>query len=413
MRIRMVVAVLVSLCAAVAGVVVLVHEGGRPGATLQHAPRYVHDGRDRAHVVDGFYDVWLHNETTAFTWTGEVSSCRPGQVSDATRAATLGQINYFRSMAGLRPVGLVEDLDAVVQRTALIMEANQALSHDPPPGWDCRTAPAARLAARSNLALGSAGRGAQAITQYVKDPGRHNRQVGHRRWLFAPRTARVATGSTTRANAVAVVGMPQHRRRVPPWISWPSRGYFPSPLEPRGRWSLTTSLGRVDFSRARVRVVGPDGERLPVRLMPVRPRLGPNTLVWRVRGLTMPTRGRDARHRVRVTGVRRAGNRLRPLRWNVRLVLPDRPLVNTAPPEVSGSFEPGGAVYAYPGTWSPRATAVHYQWLRDGEPIAGETRSFYQIEPADAGSTISARVRATAPWYAAGVATAGRAVPRS
>lgn len=412
MRVRIIGAALLLLGAVVGGVA-LVDDPDRPRATLQQAPRYVHDGSDRDRVVDGFYDVWLRNQRAPFEWDGDVGDCRPGRVSDATRSSTLSQINYFREMAGLRSVGLVDDLDPVVQRTALIMDANQALSHDPPEGWSCRTRSGARLAGRSNLALGSAGRGAQAITQYVLDPGRRNRQVGHRRWLFAPRTARVATGSTARANAVAVVGMPQHRRRVPTWIPWPSRGYFPSPLEPAGRWSLSTSRGRTDFSRARVRVVGPGGERLPVREMRVRHGMGPTTLVWRVRGLTRPTRSQDAVHRVRVSRVRRGGRRLRPVRWTVRLVLPDRSVVSTDPPEVSGRFVPGGAVYVHKGSWSPQPTAFHYQWLRDGRPITGETRSFYQVRAEDRGHTVSARVSATAPWYVAGVATAGLPVPAS
>lgn len=412
MRVRILGAVLLVLGVVGALLVgVLGDARDRPGARLQQAPAYVHDGRDRQLVVDGFYDVWLRNQQAPFAWSGDVGACRPGRVSDGTRAATLSQINYFRSMAGLRPVGLVDDLDEVAQRTALIMDANQALSHDPPPGWDCRTLPGARMAARSNLALGSAGRGARAITEYVLDRGRHNRQVGHRRWLFAPRTARVATGSTARANAVAVVGMPQHRRRVPTWIPWPSRGFFPAPLEPRGRWSLSTSRGRTDFSRARVRVLGPDGERLRVRLMPVRGGIGPDTLVWKVRGLTAPTSTRDATHRVRVSRVRRGGRRLRPVRWTVRLVLPDRPVTAVTPPQVSGRFEPGAAVYASRGTWSPQPTAHHYQWLRDGVPITGATDPWYQVRLEDRHHVLGVRVRASAPWYVPGSATVGQRVP--
>lgn len=397
----------------VAGLVVgrAVHRD-HPDAALLRAPHYVHDHKDRAAVLDGFYDVWLRNQQLPFDWSGDVDRCDPGSVSEQTQAATLSQINYFRALAGLLPVGLQEDLDPVAQRTALMMEANRALSHDPPTGWSCRTPAGAQLAGRSNLALGSAGRGAQAITQYVLDPGRHNKQVGHRRWLFNPRTARMATGSTAFANAVAVVGMPQHDRRVPRYVPWPSKGFFPAPLEPNGRWSLSAGRHQLDFGRARVRVIGPGRERVRVRRMDVVDGMGPNTLVWKMKGLRPPKAGTVDRYRVRVTRIRKGRRIVDPVRYTVRLVAPDRAVRNVEPPDLAGTFEPGRTVYAYKGTWSPTPREYTYQWLRDGEPIRGETRPYYQLAAADAGRSIGVRVSAEAAHYAAGRAVTERRVGR-
>src|SRR5690606_4177941 len=50
--------------------------------------------------------------------------------------------------------------------------------------------------------------------------------------------------------------------------------------------------------------------------------------------------------------------------------------------------------------WMPRANAVRYQWLRDGSPVRGATRSTYLLEETDIGRSISVRVTGGRPGYA-------------
>lgn len=398
--------VLVVLLLGLVGLVAVVHDGGRedPGASLQRSGGY--DPHDRRQVIDTFYDVWLANQQVPLGWTGSRDGCRPGRVSSAAQAATLSQVNYFRTLVGLRRVRFDDATAGLAQRTALIMDANMALSHFPPRSWRCRTQAGAWLASRSNLALGTAGRarGAQAVTRYVEDAGARNRQVGHRRWLFSPRTAVMASGTTGRANALVVVGMPQHRAAVPSYLRWPSAGYFPAPLEPRGRWSLSASRRGTDFSRARVQVVGPDGRRLAVERYPVRNGMGPNTLVWKVGDLVRPTVTTDVSYRVRVSGIRRGGRVLAPVAWTVTLVRPDRALTPVQAPEVIGTYAVGETVFASAGTWSRTPDRLSYQWLRDGEPIPGQVYRFYRLALGDEGHRIGVRVRAAADYFQPAVA---------
>ncbi|MBD8869472.1 CAP domain-containing protein [Nocardioides donggukensis] len=394
-------------CPTVVGAVVAL---GVPAQAVDSSSYQHHRARAES-VIDGFYDSWLVHEQAPFSWSGDVSACRPGRPSDAVTASTFAQINYFRAVAGLRPVGVLGDLDGAVQQTALMMDANRALSHDPPQSWACRTKLAARTAGRSNLALGSTVRGAPAITQYVLDPGRHNKQVGHRRWLFNPRTARMASGSTRRANALAVVGMPQHSEPVPSYVPWPARGAFPSPLEPRGRWSLSASRPGTDFSRARVRVLGPKGNRIPLTRRKVKDGMGPNTLVWQMSRVKRPSVGQELSYRVRVTKVRRNGRRLDPVRWTVTLVRPDRPVLSTAAPTISGTPEVGSTLVVSDGAWSPAPSSLEHQWFRDGEPLVGQVHRFYRLQERDAGTVISVRVRAGVRHYVSGRVTAQVSVP--
>lgn len=363
---------------------------------------------DRQAVIDAFYDTWLRNQKVPIAWTGSVEQCSPGETSEAAVAATRRQINYFRTLAGLRRVTFDDGMARTAQRTALIMDANDRLSHDPPTWWRCHTRSGSDLASRSNLALGTEGTGPRAITRYIQDTG--HTSVAHRRWVLNPRTAQMATGSTAAASALVVVGMPEHSRAVPDWSPWPPAGYFPAPLEPDGVWSLSTTLARVDLSGARVRVTDGAGRRYAVKTLPLAAAGGPPTLVWTVNDLRTPSLRRDISYQVRVSGLERGGAPMKRLGWTVTLVRPDRHVAVVDRPVLRGSFQVGSELVVSPGTWSPAPLTWSHQWLRDGTPIAGATYPFYWPTASDEGHLLSVRVGAKATYYAPGTVTVHGAV---
>ena len=77
-------------------------------------------------------------------------------------------------------------------QAALMMAAQNTLSHTPGSGWACYTAAGAEAAGKSNLALGSSG--PKSINQYIQDSGANNTAVGHRRWILSPRVVEMGTG---------------------------------------------------------------------------------------------------------------------------------------------------------------------------------------------------------------------------
>jgi hypothetical protein len=80
-------------------------------------------------------------------------------------------------------------------------------------------------------------------------------------------------------------------------------------------------------------------------------------------------------------------------------------LVQVTAPSVSGAARVGATLTADDGTWSPAATSAAFQWLRNGQPIAGATSATYVTVAADAGAAVSVRVTASRPGAADGVAT--------
>jgi hypothetical protein len=68
--------------------------------------------------------------------------------------------------------------------------------------------------------------------------------------------------------------------------------------------------------------------------------------------------------------------------------------VNSVAPAISGTPRAGQALTCSTGTWS-NAPTFAFEWLRDGQPIAGATAATYALTASDAGRSISCRVTAS------------------
>ncbi|MFJ9393217.1 M4 family metallopeptidase [Nocardioides sp. NPDC101246] len=77
-------------------------------------------------------------------------------------------------------------------------------------------------------------------------------------------------------------------------------------------------------------------------------------------------------------------------------------VANTAAPTISGTRRVGYTLTASPGSWSPTATTLRYQWLRNGAAISGATAKTYKLSGSDHTRKIQVRVTAYASsWPAA------------
>ncbi len=71
------------------------------------------------------------------------------------------------------------------------------------------------------------------------------------------------------------------------------------------------------------------------------------------------------------------------------------PIVNVAPPSVSGVTQYRQTLTANPGQWTPAGLTYTYQWLRDGAPISGASAASYGLQLDDLDHRISVRVVAS------------------
>lgn len=70
-------------------------------------------------------------------------------------------------------------------------------------------------------------------------------------------------------------------------------------------------------------------------------------------------------------------------------------------PEVSGDTTVGSTLTVDPGWWDSQESpsTFAYQWLRDGAPISGATKSTYKLVTADKGHVVTVKVTGSAPDY--------------
>ena len=223
------------------------------------------DVKDRAAVVAHF-NANYNTTNPPIGWTGNHAACNPGETSAEFKNALIGQINFYRRMAGIQDVALAGSTDNLgAQKAALLMSVNSSLSHDPPTNWTCYPEMTATdpkgsdYAGRSNLFLGT--NGAESIHGYIMDPGGSNTAAGHRGWIFWPQRTEIGTGDVpagseaTQANALYVFGAQSATRQTRDKISgyevvaWPPPGYVPYQIA-YSRWSL--EYPGADFSAATV-----------------------------------------------------------------------------------------------------------------------------------------------------------------
>jgi uncharacterized protein YkwD len=270
------------------------------------------DPSSRSSVANAYNTIYVATGNVPTGWNGSTSPCNPGTTSVAYRDATLDRLNFFRALAGLPGnVTFSASWDSVGQQTALIMAAQNSLSHSPPTNWACYTAAGATGAGESNLALGAGG--AEALKLYMDDPGGGNQVVGHRRWILYPPQANMGTGtagSGTRANALHVFGSGVwgSRPATPNGVAWPSIGYFPYQLLPwggsSGRWSY--SRNGANFANATVSVTVNGVTQTPTVVSRTDNGFGDNTIVWDM-AVAPNNPGSDRTYSVTVSGMTGSG----------------------------------------------------------------------------------------------------------
>lgn len=252
------------------------------------------DTTSRAEVVARWNDTYFDN--TPFSWSGSIGSCLAGDTTGAFKSAVLRRLNYFRAMAGLAgDLALDASLSAKAQQAALMMDANDSLSHSPPTGWTCYSAGGAEAASRSLLAYSNApARSVDLLDGYMRDRGANNAAVGHRRWLLYPPLATIGTGDAPQANALWIV-VPATTGSTAPAVAvaWPPRGFVPRPLtEPTDRFSL--SCAGADFAAASVTMRADTGQPVDVRVESRSDKgYGDNTVVWSIDLGRSPASGWD------------------------------------------------------------------------------------------------------------------------
>lgn len=89
----------------------------------------------------------------------------------------------------------------------------------------------------------------------------------------------------------------------------------------------------------------------------------------------------------------------------------DVPAVVPGSPLITGVPEVGQTLTANPGSWSPMPVELSYQWLANGDAIAGATASTFVATPAQLGAALTVKVTGTRPGHTTAIATSPATSP--
>ncbi|MCP5502288.1 MAG: CAP domain-containing protein [Leptospiraceae bacterium] len=284
------------------------------GSTLTTLPAQ----KSRDTVLSEYNSRYVASKVESFTWNGSTSSCTAGTVPSDVQTKVQVRINYFRGAVGLPDISLDSSLSAKAQEAALMMEANNSLNHNPPTSWTCYTTTGKDAAGASNLALGAAN--SSAIDLYIQDPGSSNYAAGHRRWVLYSKAKLFGSGSTSKANALYVIGnsLTSYPETMPDFISWPPQGYVVQSLV-YDRWSF--AIPEADFSSVSVNMSSSDGTSISLTKETLAKGYGDNTLVWVPSGINK-TSSTDLTYKVTISGVKLKDGTSKDYSYSVTLIKP-------------------------------------------------------------------------------------------
>ena len=244
------------------------------------------DKSERKIALEDYQQNYLGSIVDDPGWTGNISTCDAGSISQNALDKTLIRINYFRRLVGLNDnITFNSDYFDMHQQAALMMDANNQLSHHPPSNWLCWTADGDYAAGTSSISLGSVNfHSSRCITLFIEDPGSSNTAVGHRRWLLYSRASEFSFGCTNRASALTEFGDAAkfENTNFPEYIAYPPNGYIPQELVFE-RWSFSIPAENnqsADFSNAQISMSGPDGDINLNVVSRTDNGYGDNTIVW-------------------------------------------------------------------------------------------------------------------------------------
>jgi uncharacterized protein YkwD len=230
-------------------------EPAAAGALPNSVAGLLDTGRRRG--VTTMYDSEWGASSPSIGFTGNIAGCVPGTTSAAFRAAVIRRVNAYRRLSGA-PADVTESstFSTRAQAAALMMAANDTLSHSPPSTWRCYTSTGHDAAGSSDLFLGRGD--ITTVDGYMYDPFSNNTEAGHRWWILRPSGTQMGVGSTNgsswddRANALYVNDGRWTDRSVRSpdgMLTWPAPGFMPYQLVPM-RWTFLVPGG--DYSAAKV-----------------------------------------------------------------------------------------------------------------------------------------------------------------
>ena len=235
-----------------------------------------------------YNDYYLASAVDSMPWNGSVEKCNPGTLTQAIYDKAEKRINFFRLVNDLPKITFNPEYHKQPQAAAMMMLANNNLSHTPPKTWKCYSDDAAAGASKSCLSLNwsSYTKEKSIVTGFMNDIGESNYFCGHRRWLLYSKATEVGYGATPKTEAIFVsYDYTKPTLTTPTFIAYPWDGFVPYTLI-FSKWSFSLPEGlEVDFSKVTISIKDNLGKQMPFKLYPQKKGYLDPTITWQMLNL--------------------------------------------------------------------------------------------------------------------------------
>lgn len=206
----------------------------------------------RQQAIADYWSSLTPEATTVFTALPSAHAPYAiGQLDSTYLNDGLRLLNFYRWLAGLESVTLSDHLNVQAQYGAVVLAANDSLTHTPKKPADMSESfyrMGANACAGSNISMRfgyDIGTLLQSALQaHMDELSPSNRlDLGHRRWLLDPSLGKVgfglATSATNRQYITVPISDDTGTGVMPESLLWPAAGYFPSNIfNPGTPWSV-------------------------------------------------------------------------------------------------------------------------------------------------------------------------------
>ena len=127
----------------------------------------------------------------------DIKSCSEGILKDLEKQKALEELNFIRSLHGLKPVSYNYQDDIYTAKAALIIVANEKMNHHPDPSYKCWSEEGYTGSSTSNLYMywgweKHIPKTEEFVIGWIRDDGVES--LGHRRWLLSPFLKNISYG---------------------------------------------------------------------------------------------------------------------------------------------------------------------------------------------------------------------------
>jgi hypothetical protein len=239
-------------------------------------------------VIGLYKSLYLTSDVDSIVWNGNVKNCECGTLSDEIYLKVVNRINFFRLVNGLNPIKMNSNFNQEAQDAALLIKANEMLTHYPTEDMKCYSQSAYNGSSKSCLGFTDYENFPETsfLTEFLWDYGDANYYVGHRKWILYSKLKEIGYGATNRSEVLLVVdGVSYDSINLPEYTSYPWKGYVPVDLI-FPKWSFSIPQDKVvDFSNCSITMTDEKGTIIELEKLEEYKNYLDHTIVWQVTGL--------------------------------------------------------------------------------------------------------------------------------